>query len=943
MTKLSRLSQIPLPTGKPKTSRGSRTDRVTRASRQKKPIEDRMPLIMAFAIPILIMLGVFAGKGIYPFGDNSFLRTDLYHQYAPFYMDFLRRLKSGSSLTYAWEIGLGSNYIALMAYYLTSPFNILLLLCPEGAIVEFITYMIVLKIGLCGLTMAYYLGSKYNTRHMGIAFFGICYALCGYMAAYSWNIMWLDCLWLAPLVILGLERLVKENRPFLYIITLALSILTNYYISIMLCIFLVLYFICLVAMMNRQTIKQYLVKGGMFALSSLIGGGIAAIIVIPAAYALMTTASAETTFPTVLTSYFSIVEMMARHLALVETEIGLDHWPNIYCGVATFLFLPMYYMNRDISYKEKIGKSALLVIFLLSFSLNIPNYIWHGFHYPNSLPCRQSFLYTILILSMGFEGFRGVKSLSKSQIMGTFWGVTAFVLVAQKIIDAEEFTFRSFYVSLAFIAAYTLLLYLYKTEKMESSTAIIIGMGVLVMELGLNTAMTSVTTTSRSDYWSNTENYQTLLETAEEESDTLFYRVEKSSRRTKNDGAWVGYTSASIFSSTTNAGISDIYAALGLEGNTNAYSFTGATPLTASLLSVKYTLSTSALDDSTLWDYVDSADGTYLYENLYTLSVGFMIPSDTEDLWTYDFLDPADAQNAFVSLTAGTGEVLTAIEGTTSGAQFTAYVEEYSHVYVYVSNNVVDNVTATVNGSITSFSNVSRGYLLDLGYVEADSTITLTTSDEATLDATAYVFNDDAFIEAYEVLSSQSLEVTSSVNTLFKTSLTGTVTAETDGLLFTSIPYENGWVVKVDGEIVETEAFADAFLAVELSAGTHTVEFIYHTEGLNLGILLTVLCLALLIAAWFFFDRTIYPLIDPNAQKPLTKDEWRSRWEQKKAAANAEESAGSFVEFAEMEMETEIKEETEDFPEPGGEESPSGPEDNPEINANITQNQEEQK
>lgn len=41
--------------------------------------------LLSFLIPILLMVLIFICKNIYPFGDRSFLRTDLYHQYAPFY------------------------------------------------------------------------------------------------------------------------------------------------------------------------------------------------------------------------------------------------------------------------------------------------------------------------------------------------------------------------------------------------------------------------------------------------------------------------------------------------------------------------------------------------------------------------------------------------------------------------------------------------------------------------------------------------------------------------------------------------------------------------------------------------------------------------------------------------------------------------------------------
>ena len=120
--------------------------------------------------------------------------------------------------------------------------------------------MIVFKIGLSGLSFAYYLRKHCRTSDFGIAFFGIFYALSGYMAAYSWNIMWLDCILLFPLIMLGLERLVREKKCFLYCITLGLSILSNYYISIMICIFMVLYFIALLVMDGKKSWKDYMVR-----------------------------------------------------------------------------------------------------------------------------------------------------------------------------------------------------------------------------------------------------------------------------------------------------------------------------------------------------------------------------------------------------------------------------------------------------------------------------------------------------------------------------------------------------------------------------------------------------------------------------------------------------------------------------------------------------------
>ena len=208
--------------------------------------------LLSFLLPVLIMLVLFAITGIYPFGDRSFLSTDLYHQYMPFFSEFVRAVKAGEGISYTWNVGVGSNFLALYVYYLASPFHWLGLLVPKAHIMEFLTYLVVVKIGLCGLTAFWYLdwrggvhGKAWSLQNCAALFFSLGYALSGFLAAYNWNIMWLDCVILLPVIVMGLERLVREGKPGLYCVALGLSIFTNYYISIMICIFLVLYFIFL--------------------------------------------------------------------------------------------------------------------------------------------------------------------------------------------------------------------------------------------------------------------------------------------------------------------------------------------------------------------------------------------------------------------------------------------------------------------------------------------------------------------------------------------------------------------------------------------------------------------------------------------------------------------------------------------------------------------------
>ena len=306
--------------------------------RKKRKIE--YTLLAAWAIPSGIMLLLFLINSIFPFGDRSFLYMDMYHQYMPFFSEFMEKVSAGENLFYSWNVGVGSNFLALYVYYLASPFHWLAFLFPKEYLMEFMSYLVIVKIGLCGLTCCYYLQKHFRTKSVLTVLFSMFYALSGYMAAYNWNIMWLDCVILLPLILWGLELLVKEGRPFLYCVTLALSILTNFYISIMICIFLILYFAVL--LVQNERFVEPIIQFGVF---SLLAGGLAAVLLVPEVCAIIVTDFGAMEFPKKVESYFSILDELARHQLSVTTERGLEHWPNIYCGVAVFLLLPMYVLD----------------------------------------------------------------------------------------------------------------------------------------------------------------------------------------------------------------------------------------------------------------------------------------------------------------------------------------------------------------------------------------------------------------------------------------------------------------------------------------------------------------------------------------------------------------------------------------------------------------------
>ena len=135
---------------------------------------------------------------------------------------------------------------------------------------------------------------------------------------------------------------------------------------------------------------------------------------------------------------------------------------------------------------------------------------------------------------------------------------------------------------------------------------------------------TGIGTTNRTSYLLDYDAIKSVTQTVRDE-DTSFYRMDKKfGARSKNDGAWHNYHSISTFSSTSSAGMSELFGKLGFEHSMNAYGYNGATLVTESLFSVKYTITNRILTSSSLREYYVGDDGEFVYENKYTLPLGFI-------------------------------------------------------------------------------------------------------------------------------------------------------------------------------------------------------------------------------------------------------------------------------------------------------------------------------
>lgn len=799
----------------------------------------------AFMIPLIVMAAGCIGSGIFPFGNQSFLRNDLYNQYMPFFQAFHDRIWRGEALSYSFELGMGSGYAALYGYYLASPTNWLVALCPRALIAEFITITILVKQSLSGVSFAYYLRKHFGKEDPGLLFFSSAYALSGFMAAYQWNIMWLDVVALAPLVIWALEELVEHGEGRLYGLLLALAIFTNFYLSIMLCMFLVLYFAALVI---GKPWRVFIVRCIQFGWYSLLAGGMTGVLLMPVYFALSGTEFHEFNFPDTVTWYMNGLEVLSRHGMGVTMKVQADHWPNIYCGVALFFLIPLFLLHRKISWKDKLAKISLMVLFLTSFACNVLDFIWHGFNYPDSLPARQAYLYTWLLLVMGYEVYIKLRYVRLWQlILSAVFGY-GVVIAAWVFTEVEGTGVWTYVVTLVFMTLYLAIFIgrsLFSNRHLGIQVLVFV---LVVVELACNMYMTSIRTVNRTSYMKHFKDAKAAVEWMKDQDDGL-YRTEIFERLTKNDSMMWDVKTATVFSSTANAGIVDLYKSLGLGTTRVSYWYQGATPLASAMLGVKYMIGKNDSMDNDLYDLAYADDTGFLYQCNYTLPMGYVIDPEIEKAWNLTAYNPVRAQNELCRLLGADNDLLEQISSKKTDEQhYTVMPNEDSYVYVYLGTNNLSEVDVVIGEKTKKFSQVSFDYLLDLGYMPegTEAALSIVEEEESFRQVKAYRLNQEVLKETIETLSQSVLEITE-----YKAGyLKGDITLQKAGKLVIAIPVEKGWTLYVNGEETPLESFKEALMAVTLDAGSYEIELEYRTPGVREGLVVSIVCILTFMLCW---------------------------------------------------------------------------------------------
>jgi len=870
----------------------------------KKELDNRRPSkyligILTFFLPVSLLLISFISQGMYPFGDRSILLVDGKLQYVSFFSEFVRQMRAHELPLFSRYFGLGMNFFGTWAYYLSSPVNLILLAFPKTRLLEGIFTVLLVKVGLCGSSFYLYARKTLLSDSWIGLLFSTSYALCGFVVYYSDNMQWLDgVIWL-PIVIIGIEEIYRNKYCLYYPFIISILIFSNFYISIITGIFCLFYSVYIVLRENSDDFPgkkwQFLLR---IAWNSLLGIGMAAIILIPV-YLLLKN-QMGLIGQTESCPFFTgnPVETLGGLLIGRRDSFTQYGFPKIYSGLLAVVVAPAYFLSSAVKKRERIASALFLAFVFLCFHISGLNFFWHGLDYVGWFPFRYSFVFSFLILTIAVKAMHTPDNIMYEH-RNHFLSFTVLLALLCFVSFFCVWKETGLLVTAILLAANILLIFCYSYFLRQKSSkkgflAFLLSMELLISTTFMIKALNSEGKYANYNVWTDT--YQKIENIIDE------YDLHDQSGRTAialrtltgNDPLLFGLPGIDYYSSagseipvktlfnfgytcyisekyeiSDNGGSQLLNSLMGVSSTIAESSVLGneGSPPTefpvrhqisseylgdlewirnSSALSTAYLVNEKvlsfssenitdnpfALDDRLLSDMLGQETTTYA-EVPYTLTYENAVPSDEKDYIRYSIID-ADVQSNIYLTFAGKG-------------QSTAL---YLNLQYYQDACKKDNseLTAAIlykgKVQIIKYANtMAFPAVLSLGSFP----------DGEKVEVRLSFCEKDLCIMYLRLVSQNSVTVEKALEPLRENQ--GTVTwtssrtaeieesSDTGGILFVSIPYDEGWSVKVNGKSTDIIRVANAFIGIKLNSGDNTVEMSFCPQGIRESLCISLACL----------------------------------------------------------------------------------------------------
>lgn len=852
---------------------------------------DKLKKILPFIVPplavMLIMGFAFYRNDLYPFGDGTVSWCDMSQQVIPLLTDFKDILTGKDGIFLNFHNAGGMNLWGVFFFFIASPYTLLVLLADKADVIYLVNIMTVLKLMTAAVTAQIYFRTCQKKLSPYISsVLSIVYAFCGYGMFYYQNNIWLDMMYLFPLLMVAFKELFEKKRIIPYTVMLTLMMIVNYYISYMIVIFILLFMaVCCWRYRKEEKYKDVPCR---FIIGSLLGALLSAVVWIPCFLQFLSSGRSKSV------------------IMQIESADFFSNYQTTFClllSTASVAVIVLVFL-LDGKKRSKRLNTDLIMLFLMLIPIVIEpaNLMWHTGSYM-SFPCRYAFITIFFALICAGYFLSSENAIAKEKkncdhfiiflilaalIYGFYRfsegfvennrdGMAKYTKSLWQDSTAFELWLEFFVVAAVF---YTIITLLHKKGWISKKIFALFLAMFVAAESYANVNVYMITPDmnypERSYYH---HNIMDLSDRIEDNDD--FYRVKTSSKLFEvNLVGSMGYNSLSHYTSLTSRDYMYMMKQLGYSSYWMEVGSYGGTELTDALLSVKYLIE----KNGGITNNADSVYSNSIYEIVpteYYLPLGIVTDADLSGSEELSTGTRSDVQKKlFEQLFGGNGdELITDYEydsiygiqddsvmspsftfNSSSDFSYMDYeikVTDKQTLYFDCFDKLSNNLSESINGSFmvtvngrsiqTDYPSQSSNGLLKLGEFENEEVNIRVTLNKNITNCRSY----GVFGLHHDVLQKALEQVNTAGLTDNDGKLSGSVNAKAGQKCVLQIPYQEGLKIKVNGESVSYSKVFGDLVCFDLQEGENSITVTNVPKGFYAGLALTILGVALTVGYFF--------------------------------------------------------------------------------------------